>query len=475
MRIFVLGFPHTQAIDPRDENLINICPFTEQIWYFCQMMALRGHEVIHVGTWGSKLPDGVEHVSVSTKEEWEILYSWRHPLSGFITTIDLAYGEYRKRFAARANQVIRDRSGKPYTSIVGTLWDADHATKDIPQFIVEYGIGYPSASSPWRVYLSEAWRQFHEGCDKNFAGDKYYWTTIPLGINLDLFGPVVPTAEKVDAHGKPYFLVQTRMHEDKGVRWAVQVARALDTQIVLTGREDASSFIAEWPEGVVHLGMTDIAMRRELMRHAKGLFSLTRYQEPYGAVAIEAQASGCPVISTDFGGYLSTVVHADSEGHGGTGWRVNTFEESVWAARNIHKIDPFVCREWIARNHNFRKVSGMYEDYFESVLSTGRVGWTDPKPADGRIALPRAFRDYSMFGHQGAYSSTITTPGLPSPPTAAADVVAAPPPPAANPTALAPAPAAVFSCPPAPISDLPPRPDIPSDADSRCPGKPASP
>ena len=114
MRIFVLGFPHTQTIDPRGEDLINICPFSEQIWYFCQMMALRGNDVIHVGTWGSHVPDGVEHVSCSTKEEWEILYGWRNPCSGFVTTIDNAYGEYRKRFAARANQVFRDRGGKPY-------------------------------------------------------------------------------------------------------------------------------------------------------------------------------------------------------------------------------------------------------------------------------------------------------------------------------------------------------------------------
>ena len=461
MRILVLGFPHTQTIDPRGEDLINICPFSEQIWYFCQMMALRGNDVIHVGTWGSQVPDGVEHVSCSTKEEWEILYGWRNPCSGFITTIDNAYGEYRKRFAARANKVFRDRGGKPYESIIGTLWDADQATKDVPQFVVEYGIGYPMATAPWRVYLSDAWRQFHEGHDKNFSGDKYYWTTIPLAVNLDMFGPVLPTKEKDD-----YFLVQTRMHEDKGVRWAVQIAKALNTRIVLTGREDATSFIAEWPEGVQHLGMTSNGARRELMRHARALFSLTRYQEPYGAVAIEAQASGCPVTSTDFGGYLSTVVHADAEGRGGTGWRVNTFEESVWAARNIHKIDPFLCREWIAKNHNARKVSGMYQDYFEAVMRLGTTGWTDPKPSDSRIGLPRAFRDYSMFG-QGACSSTITTPGVPRPPTAADAVEAAPPPPAPYPTALEPAAAEDLPCPPAPMSDVPPYPEKPAVPDSR--------
>jgi glycosyltransferase involved in cell wall biosynthesis len=460
MRIFVLGFPHTQTLDPRDENLVNLCTFTEQVWYFCQMMVDRGHEVIHVGTPGSRPPAGVEQVDVVTEDYWRILYGWRNQLSPHITSGADAYGEYRRVYAANTRKILMERGGKPYTSIICVLWGTDDAVKDMPQFVCEYGIGYPKVFAPYRVYLSNAWRHFHEGQAGNFGGDKWYWQVIPLAVNLGMFGPVVPTADKLFTFsasspikllkpGDPYFMVQTRMHEDKGVRWAVQIARELKTPIILTGKEDASSFIAEWPEGASHLGLTTMGARRELMRHARALFSLTRYMEPLGAVVLEAQASGCPVISTDFGGYVDTVVH------GGTGWRVNTFEESVWAARHVDDINPFVCREWIARNHSLAKVGQMYEDYFEGLLRLegdgGRTGWNDAAPALTRKMLWRAHRDYSMFGdHHGAYSVMMTMPGLPSPPTAAAEVDAAPPPPAPNPTALPPAEAAVFSPPPAP-------------------------
>jgi glycosyltransferase involved in cell wall biosynthesis len=455
MRIFVLGFPHTQTIDPRDENLVNICPFTEQIWYFCKLMADRGHEVIHLGTPGSTPP--CRHVDVVPEEWYRILYGFRNTLSPFITAGDNAYGEYRRFFARNAREKMLELGGDPYTSIVCVLWGSDDAIKDVPQFVCEYGIGYPHAFAPYRVYLSHAWRHFHEGKDQNFGGEHYYWQVIPLALNAEMFGPVVPTDRKEN-----YFMVQTRMHEDKGVRWAVQIAKHLNTPIVLTGREDGSSFVAEWPEGARFLGITSNGARRQLMRNAKALFSLSRYIEPYGAAAIEAQASGCPVISTDFGGYVDTVVH------GQTGWRVNTFEESVWAAQHASDIDPYVCRKWVEANHNLAKVGQMYEDYFESILRIKATGWTDVDPAVNRQMLWRGQRDYSMFGKPyGAYSVTMTSPGEPSPPTAAADVEAAPPPPAAYPTALAPAAADVLPCPPAPTSADPPVPDLPAVPDNR--------
>ena len=392
MRIFVIGFAHTQTIDPRDEDLVNVCPFTEQLWYFAKMMVDRGHEVIHIGMPGSVVPAGVEHVDGASEEVWRVLYGSRGPLEPFILSIDHAYGKHWHDFAAKVHEIILARGGEPYSSIVATLCPYEPAIKDLPQIVVEVGIGYPKAVSPFRVYLSNAWRHFHEGLEGNWGGDKWYRQVIPLGLNLDLFGPVVPTRDKQD-----FFLVQTRMLEPKGVRIAVQVARELQTPIILTGRGDASSFVAEWPQGAKYAGISSLKVRRELMRSAKALLSPTRYVEPLGAVALEAMASGCPVISSDFGGFTETVVH------GYTGWRCNTFDEYVWAARNADRIDPFTCRAWVERNHNFERVGAAYEEYFESLLRL-RAGklkagadWLDAGPATERKMLGRAFRDYSMF------------------------------------------------------------------------------
>ena len=388
MRIMTLGFPHTQTIDPRDEELVNICPFTEQVWYFMKMMVDRGHEVIHIGMPWSKPPEGVRHIDAMTQEWWDVLYSWKKPEDPFILTRDHAYGKQWDLFAENVRKILLEEGGEPYSSIVSCLWGHNECVKDIPQIVVECGIGSPNAHASFRIYLSNAWRHFHEGLEQNWGGDKWWRQVIPLGINLDLFGPVVPTEKKEN-----FFLIQTRFVEPKGVRLAIQVARELKTPILLCGRGDPNPFLAEWPEGAKYVGITSGKIRRELLRTAKALFSPTRYVEPYGAIALEAMASGCPVISTDFGGYVDTVVH------GYTGWRCNTFEEFVWAARNAGTINPNVCREWVSANNSFDRVGAAYEDYFESLLRlNNRKGFLDAEPALKRRMLGRAFRDYSMFG-----------------------------------------------------------------------------
>ena len=400
MRLIFVGFPNTQTLDPRVPDGIPPCAFTELIWNCCSLMAARGHEVIHVGTAGSRPPPGVEQVDACTPEEWQILYGFS-PTP--ILSNDLAYGPYRIKFADRVRRILLERGGDPLTTVVCTLWGADGAIDGIPQYVCEYSIGYPHARAQWRVYQSNAWMHFNEGQDNNVQGNHWYWRVIPMPIDLSLFGPVEPKKDN-------YLLVQCRMVDTKGVRLAVQLAKAAGIPIVLAGRGDGAQYVAEWPEGAKFLGPVTVDRRRELMRKALALLSPTRYMEPLGSVAAEAMASGCPVISTDWGGYTDTVVHAAPDGSGGTGWRCTTFEEFLWAVRNVHKIDAGTCREWIARNHSFERVGEAYEDYFRSILltNTKEAGWTDKKSADSRTGLPRAFRDYSMFSRTPPHSNDLS-------------------------------------------------------------------
>jgi glycosyltransferase involved in cell wall biosynthesis len=386
MRIICLGFPHVLTLDPRDPDG-QPEQFAELIWNFCAIMAARGHDVIHVGAAGSQLPPGVTVVDVPASLERAACYTD----AGKERTPGCAAG-YRRRFADEARALLLDLGGRPYSSVIGRLWDSDGATANVPQFVCEYGIGYPHASAPYRIYLSHAWRHFSEGQANNTAGNHWYWQVIPLPVDMSLFGPV--EASKGD-----YLLYMGRMADDKGVLLAVQLAKAAGIPIRLAGRGDGARFVAEWPEGAQHVGAVTVAQRRELLRHARALLCPTRYVEPLGAVALEAQASGCPVICTDWGGFTETVVHADADDKHGTGWRCSTFEEFLWAVRNVHKIDPHACREWIERNHSFEHVGAAYEDYLQSLLRLGKGGWTESGAANDRTGLPRAFRDYSMFGH----------------------------------------------------------------------------
>jgi len=81
--------------------------------------------------------------------------------------------------------------------------------------------------------------------------------------------------------------------------------------------------------------------------------------------------SGTPVISTDWGIFTETNLQ------GITGFRCRTFNDFVCAARNIHKISPYHCREW-ASNFTLDSIAPRYEKFFKDVLNVHQhKGWYD--------------------------------------------------------------------------------------------------
>ena len=81
---------------------------------------------------------------------------------------------------------------------------------------------------------------------------------------------------------------------------------------------------------------------------------------------------GTPVITSDFGAFTETNVH------GLTGYRANTFGELYWAARNVDKLDPKKIREYAVNNYGLERIKKKFQEHFRKLhgLRTGD-GWYD--------------------------------------------------------------------------------------------------
>lgn len=357
------------------------CAFTQKAIRFCEMMKARGHEVIHYGHEESDL-DCTEHVTVLTSEQWKECYGdydWRNGWFKY-SVDDLAH-----TVSAR-NAIEEIAKRKQRNDFILPFWGFGNkpvcdAFPDL--IVVEPGIGYPGGHfAPYKVFESYAMHSAYYGLHSvGTCNEKWYDVVIPSYFNLDKF-------EFTPDKKEDYFLYLGRVYDGKGVNIAIQVTEAIGAKLIIAGQNTLKNMgYDKVPDHVTEYGYADEDTRKYLMSRAKGAFVASLYNEPFGSVHVECMISGTPVITTDWGAFTEYNIH------GVTGYRCRTFEQFVWAAKNIDKINPQDCRDWGAKNFSYDKVGSMYEEYFQSILNIyNGNGWYEPN--DARTELDWLKKEY---------------------------------------------------------------------------------
>jgi glycosyltransferase involved in cell wall biosynthesis len=319
----------------------------------CKLLKAQGHYVIHYGHEDSKV-ECDEHVTVTKRYDLHKSYGdydWRK--NGWVPFqyTDWAY----KVFNTKASLEIEVRK-QPGDFLLCTFGNGQKVIADAhPDMIVcEPGIGYPYGGyAPYRVFESYAIMHAYQGQKliEWAQNDRWYDAVIPNYFDLADFNYAT---EKDD-----YFLFLGRVNGGKGIHIAQQIAKAVDTRLVVAGHGD---FEFDPEAKIERVGVVGPAERTKLLSRAKATICASTFMEPFCGTQIESMLSGTPVISSDLGAF------AEYNLHGVTGYRCKTFEQFEWAARNINTIKPADCRQW-AENFSLEKIGLRYDEYFTSVAA----------------------------------------------------------------------------------------------------------
>ena len=157
----------------------------------------------------------------------------------------------------------------------------------------------------------------------------------------------------IDVDGLPvgrgdggYVVFLGRMHPDKGVHRAIQVARVAGKRLLIAAKmwePVEHRYYAEQVEPLlgpdaVYIGQVGGADKHDLLGGAEALINPIRWPEPFGLVMIEALAAGTPVLAFPEGAAPEIV------DHGRTGFLCRDEADMVARLATIGSIDRAACR-----------------------------------------------------------------------------------------------------------------------------------
>jgi glycosyltransferase involved in cell wall biosynthesis len=331
---------------------ISLCAFVQKVYKFCDEMTKRGHTVYHYGHENSSV-NCSEHVTVINDKILEASYgdlnSWKN--NGFNQNVGTeaftifnqnCTNEINKRLKSN-NEFILCWFGYGHETCVKNFYNR--------AIVVEPSIGYDSMFAPIKIFETKAQMHKMHGIAQN---------TVDFGKEYIVYPGFDPEDFLFQKQKSDTALFLGRVIEPKGAKLAYDICNEAGQDIIFAGPN-----IMNLPDTkhCKFIGFVEPNERKNLLSNAKFLFAPSLFIEPCNWTAIEAQFSGTPVISTDFGGFTETIEQAK------TGIRCLDASTMFYAVKNIDKmINPVDCYKNAISRFTLKQQCDYYEILFNKLI-----------------------------------------------------------------------------------------------------------
>ena len=196
--------------------------------------------------------------------------------------------------------------------------------------------------------------------DADRSPDLDYIKTIHHGIDIRQFDC------QFQQDGSLIFL--GRIHQDKGARQAIEIARASHKQLIMAGiiQDQAyyDKYIAPYIDNdkVIYAGSVGPDERNLLLGKACALLHPIQFDEPFGLSVIEAMACGTPVIAFNRGSMPELIKN------GKNGFLVENINQAIDSVARINEIDRSYCRRHVEKYFTVDRMIHEYIQVYKMIL-----------------------------------------------------------------------------------------------------------
>jgi glycosyltransferase involved in cell wall biosynthesis len=222
-----------------------------------------------------------------------------------------------------------------------------------------HGFSSPGILPVYKKYNHSAFYVAISEADR--SPDLDYIATIHHGIDIQLFD-FQPAPDDT-------LLFFGRIHNDKGAREAIAIAKACRKKLILAGIIQDQAYYDHYvaphidDETVTYVGSVGPTERNHLLGKACALLHPIQFDEPFGLSVIESMACGTPVIAFDRGSMPELIEN------GKHGFLVNSVDEAISAAAHISEIDRADCRRHVERHFTVERMVQEYIHLYERILA----------------------------------------------------------------------------------------------------------